>query len=134
MPEEKLQYGFRKTPLNQPTIKKIISIPEEKLWNCDKTIVELKPITVVEEASEEEIVSEEDVRVEAPEYLGYADIGYGTAKFHEPKFTVHTVSSRTEAPCEDNELKVEVGDCGFKFGDVVDVTSNCGCQSVQATL
>lgn len=132
MPEEKLQYGFRKVPVYQPNVKKVVAIPEEKLWTCDQQILELKPATAAIEASEEELVSEEEEQIEEPNYLGYTDIGFLPAKNRDAKFIVRRIENEPEAACADPLPKQELGDCGFQLGEIVnqdDVRSSgdCGC-------
>lgn len=104
VPEENLQYGFRKIPLNQPNVKKTVHIPEEKLWHSEKSVLELK-------AQNEE---------ETPNYLGYGDIGYWPAKLRDAKFNVHRQENKPEPPCKDPLPKELIGDCGFELGAVVD--------------
>lgn len=127
-----MQYGFRKVPVYQPNVKKVVVIPEEKLWTCDQQVLELKPATAAIEASEEELVSEEEEQIEEPNYLGYTDIGFLPAKHRDAKFTVRRVENEPEVGCADPLPKPELGDCGFQLGEIVsqdDVqsSSDCGC-------
>lgn len=111
VPEEKLQYGFQKTPLNQPNVKKTVHIPEEKLWNCDKSILELK-----------------EEQIEKPNYLSYGDIGYWPAKLRDAKFNVQRYEKKPVPPCKDPLPKELINDCGFQLGNIIDGnTGNFGC-------
>lgn len=81
VPEEKLQFGFRKKPEDGMFKKVLKNIPEERLFGVEREIVELKlpkiAAPVVEEFEES---AEADVVVPPAAFLSYSDLGYGPVK------------------------------------------------------
>lgn len=124
VPEEKLQYGFRKPPKNLPHIKHFPNIDEGKLFAVDRTVVELKPSARVQEEEEIEEEEEEEQQTNdiAPGHLGYSDIGYYPSKCNCPKFTTVHYNEHVEKPCKDPLPLPEIGCCGFRPGKIVQET------------
>lgn len=135
VPEERLQYGFRKLPQHQPHQKHFPNIAEERLQAVDRTIVELKAVRSRSadddeeeaefDADDEEI--DESVGEQSPGHLGLEDIGYLPARSHEPRFEKQRCSHThpVHQPCHDPRPLPAVGDCGFERGQVsVDSSPN----------
>lgn len=134
VPEENLSYGFRKTPINQRIVKKIVKIPEEKLYLNNKPVIELKTETVSKNCG-----CIEDEKIINPEYLRYNQIGYGPVKHYETKFESYKVKDeQLTTSGEDIKIESDCEDCGFQPGAIVDEeipVEECGCaNSIQATL
>lgn len=128
MPEERLQYGFRRLPHEQPHRKHFPQIAEERLQAVDRPVVELRPVRADSQSAEDEFEEEEFAEEEAEArqsslgHLGYADIGYHPAHAHEPRFEQkqcpHSAPS-VHQPCHDPQPLPAVGSCGFERGAVV---------------
>lgn len=118
VPEENLQYGFHKLPIYRPNSKKIVHIPEEKLW-LHKPALELKSISSISDKPCGKSVNPNP----PPKVLTYKDIGYQPIKGKDVKFEVHTSFSEPEAPHKDSLPKDALGDCGFQLGDIIDVST-----------
>lgn len=77
--EDKISYGFKKIPADQPRVKIVKNVPEEKLWALDGSIIELKKAKAkavyadVDDDVDDDDVAAIDDRL-AP---GYAELGYG---------------------------------------------------------
>lgn len=71
--EDGISYGFKKAPIDQPRVKVVKDIPEEKLWTVDhRSIIELKKDATQD--SEEDIEDDDyDARDSEP---GYEELGY----------------------------------------------------------
>lgn len=124
MPEERLQYGFRKTPTIHVASKVFPNIAEERLQAVDRAVVELKPLRQgnrFEEVSEEVDFSEEDDAIDsAPGHLALGDIGYGPARHYEPLFEARRCDqAQPAASCHDPQPAEAVGNCGFRRGELV---------------
>lgn len=125
MPEERLQYGFRRTPTNQQVRKHFPNIAEERLQAVDRTVVELKAVRrdQFEEQSDEEELFEDDAADtvdNAPSHLGLGDIGYGPARSHEPRFEARRCDhAAVQASCNDPQPAEAIGNCGFRRGELV---------------
>lgn len=73
--EDKISYGFKKVPADQPRVKIIKNVPEEKLWALDGSIIELKkPKSKCMDDDDED---DDDVGA-IDDHLapGYAELGY----------------------------------------------------------
>lgn len=139
VPEDKLAYGFRKKPLDQPDVKEVKVIPEEILWHSDKPILELKPHNLLhnqkpEETEEEEEEEEElDIAqsgavagVDLPGLMPYGDIGYlpekpREANFNSGLYPAHVYHNlKSGVGCQNPEAH-KVGNCGLKLGQIVSI-------------
>lgn len=101
IPEDKLAYGFKSAPINAATVKEIKHIPEEKLWDSDRTVMELRPYSHTPDVSEEEEFHE-DEEVEQSHYnaaniVGYHELGYLPQKHHDAKFKSHKFANSYES-------------------------------------
>lgn len=124
VPEAKLQYGFRKKPKNHQKVKHHSKIDEEKLYACEKEVVELKKPNCAKEEfdddehdDEDEEHEEEEESHHSPSHLGYSDIGYFPEKKHHRKFMTH--HHHEDHSCKDPLPLPEIGNCGFKRGEVI---------------
>lgn len=75
--EGNISYGFKKIPVDQPTVKIVKNIPEEKLWAIDRSVIELKH--QMEQSAEMEggdYVDEDENAARNRLNPGYADLGY----------------------------------------------------------
>lgn len=118
VPEEKLQYGFRQLPLNQPDRKITKHVPEEQLYVLDRPLLELRHPTKFVTASEEDSEDSHEEEEIGPERPGYNEIGYVPCKHHEPEFIVHRHHQEPEPPCTDPLPRAEIGACGFQLGQL----------------
>ena len=134
MPEEQLQFGFRKLPKNQPEVKEFANIAEERLYAVDGKVIELKPTkTIIEEEEEEELLEEEEEEFPVSQrYLGYSDIGYFPEKNRDAKFVLQSYNAPIHH-CVDTPHLPPPGNCGFVRGEVETVEPvhrrgcDCGC-------
>lgn len=144
--EDRLNFGFRKIPVELPA-KKVVreDIPEEQIFNLNGQIVELKPInpcrphtasSLAEEAAEELMQLQEEEAAEAAEEGGsvfgfagprrptLAEIGFGAAKPPTPNLIdvpASAVNAAIGLPAADS------CECGRETGR--DISTNCGCGS-----
>lgn len=122
VPESKLQYGFRTLPKDEPNIKKYREVPEERLWNSDKTVIELKHVKREEEEIEE-IDEEEEEEVNEPSKLSYSDIGFKNAKPKCCDFIEHRHEPEQEK-CKDHTPPPQSCGCGFIPGNLIEKYEN----------
>lgn len=126
VPEERLQYGFRKLPQHQPHKQIFPNIAEERLQAVDRTIVELKAVRGGRSDDDEEELDVDEEEIDesvdqAPSHLGLADIGYFPTRSYEPRFEKQQCSHSQSAhqPCQDSRPLPAIGDCGFERGQVI---------------
>lgn len=75
--EDNLSYGFKKAPVDQPRVKIVKNIPEEKLWAIERSVIELKkPKARLVEVDAEEEEEEDDNGPRDCSNPGYAELGY----------------------------------------------------------
>lgn len=115
IPEGQLNYGFKKRPLDQPTIKIQPNIPEEKLFNVNAKVIEFKKPKCDDFESDSEDAdadaeSDDDDEEDEDKYrirwdtkkkslhsYSYSDLGYRESKSRNVKF-VNVPISTTPAP------------------------------------
>ncbi len=132
VPEEKLAYGFKKSPIYAQKGKSIPNIPEEKLYSFDKQVIEYKDVPCRQHHSEEEESEEEEELVESKPscelgHLNYNQMGYYPQKYVEPQFAVEQFETEiAETPCdqERTDADEEIGSCGYRPGRILDHANN----------
>ena len=133
VPEEKLAFGFKKTPTNAESINPVPNIPEEKLSTFDARVVELKDIPCRRKQKKEEEIEEEEEEENEDDskpncglgYLNYNQMGYVVQKQVDPSFAVHQFveAEVNERPCSEDPIQ-EIGSCGYRPGKILQHADN----------
>lgn len=126
VPEGQLSYGFKKRPIDQPTIKIIPNIPEEKLYDVRSKVIEFKKPKCSEESEfensdedeEEEPCNRKRYNLKRVHGFSYSDLGYHESNAQDVQFVDVPISTtaRPEVPRDESH-----------YGAVVDVVEDAGC-------
>lgn len=125
--EDKISYGFKKVPVDQPRRKIVKNIPEEKLWAIDRSVIELKKAKIKSVDSDiDDYVDDDDIGARRDRINpGYDDLGYAPVvkpkimkrrKSHDFKLEPLRVVSSDD---DDERYGFEDEECIFKRGKIV---------------